>query len=359
MRLLYITRHFNHSGYAILERLLTERFNIVAVVLHKDRDIWRRSELRPFLQAWYRLKCAWYRCAPLRTVASEEVLAKKHGIPILFVKSINDDECFSAINRLSPDLIVLGGGWHELLPERVYTFPPLGCINTHPSMLPEFRGTSITRWQILSGVNRSGSTIHYVDSKFDSGGILAVKEVPVPPDATPQALFQALALAGAEMMPGLLRAFETSGRQPAHSRQGNPRYCRYFTRWVWNENALVIDWSKSLRDVHFHVLANTQESYEYAGPWFILMGKRYILRITHLHENPQDIVKVNVTQQNNLVVAKVNNGSIFLRRHGDPNILEMVQVQRDDCLRKIRRAYPAAVLGLVEGDLFQTKERDE
>ena len=353
MKLLYVTRHFNHSGYVILERLLREGFRIEAVLLHRDRNPWRRPWMRPFLLAGYRTKCAWYRCRPLKTVASEELLAKEHGIPTLLVDSIKDDFCFAAIKSLAPDLIVLGGGWHELLPERIYALPPLGCINTHPSLLPEFRGTSITRWQVLHGVDRSGSVIHCVDAHFDAGSVLAVKEIPVHEQMTPQELFLALAYAGADLMPILLRAFKRTGPQSSFLRTGDSRYCRYFGRWSWNYEDLRIDWSRTLRDIHFHVLANTQESYEHAGPWFVLRGKRYILRITRLHVPTHIGTVASSAKSDVLRVTGSSNGSLFLQRQGDPHVLELVQMQRDDGFRKLRRAHPvASILRLSANEVF-------
>ena len=339
MRYLYVTRHFNQSGYAILERLLSEGPRPAAILLHDAADPWRHALWGPLLRAWYRVKCRWYRCRPLRTLRSEETLALRHGLPIIRTGSIKSDQCFEAVKALAPDLIVLGGGWHELLPERIFSLPPLGCINTHPSILPAFRGTSITRWQVLHGVEWSGSTFHYVDDRFDTGGVLAQKRTAVDPHTTPQELFLQLGELGASMMPGLLRAFAQSGRQPSFSTTADAQHTRYFKRWTWNDEALRIDWTRPLRDIHFFALANTQESYEYLGPWFELDGSRWLLRRTALANAPSHSRATESVASFKVEVD--DKGVWWLSRAGDPHVLGLVQVQRfDDWFRWRRAATP-------------------
>lgn len=338
MKIIYITRHFNHSGYIILNRLIEESFDIVAVVLHRDQNLWRNKLLHLFLKYFYNIKCLWYRCRPLKITASEEVLAKRYNIPILFINSIKDDSAFDAIKSIAPDIIVMGGGWHELLPRRIFSLAPLGCINTHPSLLPEFRGTSITRWQVFQGIEKSGSVIHYVDENFDTGGILTYKEIAVSSMTTPQELFKDLAYAGAEIMVDLLYKFRHSGPQPTFHRTGNAEYIRYYSRWNWNNENLRINWSLSLREIHFHILANTQESYEYAGPWFLYNGKRFILRITQIHK-AEDFKMEEIND--NLYVIKKSKKSLFIHRKGELYVIELAQMQLDDSIRKIRRGKSA------------------
>lgn len=61
MKILYVTRHFNHSGYLILQRLIAEGIPIAAILLHKVRDPWRSPVQGFFLRLWYRFTCWYYR----------------------------------------------------------------------------------------------------------------------------------------------------------------------------------------------------------------------------------------------------------------------------------------------------------
>lgn len=352
MRILYVTRHFNHSGYAILERLIRERFDIAAVLLHRTEDPWLDRTRGPWLRLWYRFKCWYYRCRPLRTLRSEEQLALDNGLRVIRADSIKDDRFYQDLQALAPDIIVLGGGWHELIPARVFQFPRLGCLNTHPSLLPMFRGTSITRWQVLHGVERSGSTIHYVDDRFDTGGALAQEGIEVSQEWSPQELFHELGKLGADLMVPLLRRFEDEGEQKAYPVEHDERHYRYFKRWTWSQERMAIDWGRTLREIHFFVLSCTQESYEYMGPFFQIGSSRYLLRRTTIL--PVDPVAEKLSAgRTGLVVVGLDGGRIRLHREGDPHVLVMEQMQRYDRAYKWRRAgLPCQLLRPALGDPF-------
>lgn len=342
MRILYVTRHFNHSGFLILKRLIEEGMPIGAVLLHKNDDRWRKPVLKEILKYMYYFKCWFYRCQPLRTIRSEEELAKRNGIPIIWTESIKSDEFFEQLKELNPDIIVLGGGWHELIPKRVFSFPRLGCINTHPSLLPEFRGTSITRWQVLHGVEKSGSTIHYVDDTFDTGGVLAQHVVNVSNNVTPQELFLALGHAGAEIMISLLRRFEESGKQESYRVDHNVFYYKYFKKWSWDIEELRINWSDPLKSIHFKVLANTQESFEYRGVYFDFNSEKFFLRKTRLTEwTSEERTRLDTLADSGLYVMKLIGDEICLGRSGDSFGLVLISIQKYDGYYKFRRSYPA------------------
>lgn len=342
MKILYVTRHFNHSGYIILQRLIAEKIPIEAILLHEDNDRWRQPILKSILKLFYNLKCWYYKCEPLKNLESEEVLAKKNNIPIIWTSSIKSDYFFAELQKVNPDLIVLGGGWHELIPSRVFSFPRYGCINTHPSLLPEFRGTSITRWQVLSGVKKSGSTIHYVDDTFDTGGVLAQKAIDVPNNLTPQQLFSDLGIVGADIMVSLLKKFKTQGKQSTYNVDQNPMYYGYYKRWEWNLEKLKINWEKSFSEIHFHVLACTQESYHYLGTHFKYRNKTFFIRKTSLIELLDKHKKfAEELADNSLYIYSIKEDKICLVKKEESFCLVLEVIQQYDSYYKYRRAYAA------------------
>jgi methionyl-tRNA formyltransferase len=193
-----------------------------------------------------------------------------------------------------------------------------------------------------------------VNSRFDAGEILVSEAIEVNEETTPQELFSRTARVAAETMPRLIAKFSEFGSQPTIQREGNPVFCKYYSKWSWNEDELRIKWNSPLRKIHFHVLANTQESYEYAGPWFLFKGRRYILRKTRIHDRISTKSRGNncLHCDTALFVVDADETSIFLGNKIDPDILELVQVQRDDRFRQFRRAYPATTLGARPGDVF-------
>ena len=52
--------------------------------------------------------------------------------------------------------------------------PVYGCINFHPAILPEWRGTAGYNIAILNKLSEWGATAHYVDENIDTGEIIRV-----------------------------------------------------------------------------------------------------------------------------------------------------------------------------------------
>ena len=85
------------------------------------------------------------------------------------------------LRGLEPDLIFVAGFPWRLPPELI-TLPRLGSINTHPALLPSYRGPDPFFWQMMNGETETGLTTHRIEPEFDTGPILAQVRVPILPD---------------------------------------------------------------------------------------------------------------------------------------------------------------------------------
>src|SRR6266545_979137 len=77
-----------------------------------------------------------------------------------------------------PDAVCLAGFMRILGPEFVRAFPDR-IVNTHPSLLPAFRGANAVRDALAYGVRVTGCTVHLVDEEVDHGPVLFQAAVPV------------------------------------------------------------------------------------------------------------------------------------------------------------------------------------
>jgi len=64
------------------------------------------------------------------------------------------------------------------------------AVNTHPALLPAFKGWHAVRDALDHGVKITGTTVHLVTEDVDSGPILAQEAVPVLPDDTEDTLHE-------------------------------------------------------------------------------------------------------------------------------------------------------------------------
>jgi phosphoribosylglycinamide formyltransferase 1 len=77
-----------------------------------------------------------------------------------------------------PDVVCLAGFMRILGPAFVRAFPDR-IVNTHPSLLPAFRGAHAVRDALAYGVKVTGCTVHLVDEEVDHGPVLFQAAVPV------------------------------------------------------------------------------------------------------------------------------------------------------------------------------------
>jgi phosphoribosylglycinamide formyltransferase-1 len=83
------------------------------------------------------------------------------------------------------ELVVCAGYMHLLTPaflERHTT------INVHPSLLPDFPGTTPIEDALAAGVAETGVTVHFVDEGVDSGPVIFQESVAIEPGDTPESL---------------------------------------------------------------------------------------------------------------------------------------------------------------------------
>lgn len=114
-------------------------------------------------------------------------------------KIVNNNEFKDEIRSLNPDLVCVVA-YGVILPKSFLKIPPLGCINLHPSMLPNYRGPAPIQWAILNGDKKTGVTIMYLNEKMDAGDIIAQKEVEIDEDETTGDLWNRLSELGAKLL---------------------------------------------------------------------------------------------------------------------------------------------------------------
>ena len=100
---------------------------------------------------------------------------------------------------LRPDVIVVAA-YGRILPSPVLETPPHGCLNLHPSLLPEYRGPSPVVTALLNGRASSGVTLMQLDQGMDTGPIIAQREYSISSEDTADTLTAALFSLGATLL---------------------------------------------------------------------------------------------------------------------------------------------------------------
>lgn len=104
-----------------------------------------------------------------------------------------------------PDLVVLAG-FMKILSGRFLAHWPDRVVNTHPSLLPAFRGAHAVAEALDYGVAVTGCTVHLVDEEVDHGPILAQEAVPVRSGDTEEHLHERIKAVEHRLLPACVAA---------------------------------------------------------------------------------------------------------------------------------------------------------
>ena len=142
--------------------------------------------------------------------------AANHGIDGLHISSFTEGTqekadkkiCAEMVSR-GVDLIVLAGYMKSVSSELLDTYEGR-IINIHPALLPKFGGTGMYGMRvheavIASGEKESGPSVHYVDSEYDHGSIIAQVKVPVYPEDTPEILQKRVLVEEHKLLPEVIQ----------------------------------------------------------------------------------------------------------------------------------------------------------
>ena len=107
-----------------------------------------------------------------------------------------DEQIAATLAQHDCGLVLLAGYMRKLGPKTLARFHHR-VINIHPALLPKFGGDGMYGGHVHEAVldadeETTGVTIHVVDGEYDSGSILAQREVPVEAGDTPDSLAQRL-----------------------------------------------------------------------------------------------------------------------------------------------------------------------
>ena len=103
------------------------------------------------------------------------------------------------------DLVVMAG-FGTILAEPVHSAFPGRILNTHPALLPSFKGWHAVEAALAHGVKVTGCTVHLATLEVDEGPILAQEAVPVLPDDTVDTLHERIKDVERRLYPATIRA---------------------------------------------------------------------------------------------------------------------------------------------------------
>ena len=112
-------------------------------------------------------------------------------------------EVVDALARHDVDLVAMAG-FGTILEKPIHDAFPDRIVNTHPALLPAFKGWHAVEDAFAAGVKVTGCTVHFARLDVDDGPILAQEAVPVLPDDTVESLHERIKDVERRLYPGVL-----------------------------------------------------------------------------------------------------------------------------------------------------------
>jgi len=207
---------------ASLSKLVDAYCNIVGVITAPDKPAGRGMELQQSAVKKY---------------------AVEKGLTILQPEKLKNPEFIEQLKSLNADLQIVVA--FRMLPEIVWNMPPMGTLNLHGSLLPQYRGAAPINWAIINGEAYTGVTTFKLKHEIDTGDILLNEKITIEDNETAGTLHDKMKEIGATVLlqtvKGLAEESITEKPQDNFNIKHAPK--------IFTETC-SIDWNKSANEIN-------------------------------------------------------------------------------------------------------------
>src|SRR5579871_2099600 len=231
---------------ASLDALVNAGCNIVAVITAPDKPAGRGMKMNESAVKKY---------------------AVEKELKILQPEKLKNPEFINELKSLNADLQIVVA--FRMLPEIVWNMPPMGTINLHGSLLPQYRGAAPINWAIINGEKETGVTTFKLKHEIDTGDILLNEKIPIGEDETAGELHDKMKIIGANLLVKTVEGLAEGnlGEKPQAASMvnsewsiGNPSISGSHSPFTIDHSlkhapkifteTCKIDWNKSVDEIH-------------------------------------------------------------------------------------------------------------
>lgn len=200
-----------------LQVLLDSEHSVVAVYTQPDRPAGRGQKLTP---------------------SAVKQLALEHDLSVLQPVNLRSAEAQQELADFNADLMVVVA-YGLILPQAVLDIPRLGCINSHASLLPRWRGAAPIQRAIEAGDSESGITVMHMEAGLDTGPMLLKVSTPILATDTGGSLHDRLATLGPDAVLQAIQGLVDGSITAEKQLDGLATYAHKL-----NKQAALIDWQR-------------------------------------------------------------------------------------------------------------------
>jgi methionyl-tRNA formyltransferase len=208
---------------ASLDAILRAGYPVAAVITAPDKPAGRGMQL---------------------TESAVKKYAREKELLILQPEKLKAPAFLDQLRSLAADLQIVVA--FRMLPEVVWNMPPMGTVNLHGSLLPQYRGAAPINWAVINGETETGVTTFKLQQDIDTGNILLQDRFPIGPTETAGDVHDRMKEIGARL---LVRTIEglAAGTLTA-TPQENPADLRHAPK-IFTETGRI-DWNRPTHEVY-------------------------------------------------------------------------------------------------------------
>lgn len=195
---------FEPDGAPTLQALINEGYDVKAIVANYSKGTSRKARQLEI-----------------------QAVAEAHNIPVLLPEKLRDiKEQLTSYNAEAAVLVAYG----KMVPQDIIDIFPKGIVNIHPSLLPEYRGSTPIETAILEGCEKTGVSLMKLVKAMDAGPIWVQKEITLGGHESKQALTTQLLSLGKELLVEHLPAILDGTLQPQPQNDAEATYTKLITK---------------------------------------------------------------------------------------------------------------------------------
>lgn len=217
-------------GFAVasLDALVNAGCNVVGVITAPDKPAGRGMKLQESAVKKY---------------------AVEKSLRILQPEKLKNPQFLEELKALEADLQIVVA--FRMLPEVVWNMPPMGTVNVHGSLLPQYRGAAPINWAIINGEKETGVTTFKLKHEIDTGDILLQESIPIGENETAGEVHDRMKEVGAQLLVDTVKGLADGSlvEKPQLSVLESISFEIKHAPKIFTETCRI-DWEKSTNDVH-------------------------------------------------------------------------------------------------------------
>jgi methionyl-tRNA formyltransferase len=267
---------------ASLKAIVDNGYNVVGVITAPDKPAGRGMHLQQ---------------SPVKKFAVE------NNIKVLQPEKLRDPGFIEELRSLQADLQIVIA--FRMLPEVVWNMPPLGTINLHASLLPDYRGAAPINWAIINGEKESGVSTFFLKHEIDTGDILLKASCQISKSTTAGELHDELMEIGAQLIIDSLKKIEAGDTNGMPQDGGSLKIAPKIFK-----NHCLIHWDQTGENI----LNLIRGMSPYPSAYTIIEGKQVKVFEAYFEPNPTILLETGklFTDHKTFLKVKCQDGFISL-----------------------------------------------